>query len=83
MTEPLVPGYRNPSKNTLDLAAQAKFEEERILRFIDKVAATPGVDQRWAAIARTGVEKSFMALVRSIFQPTRVGLPEDDGDQAA
>ena len=35
-----------------------KFEMER-----------PGVDKRWLAIARTDLQKGFMALVRSIARP--------------
>jgi len=36
------------------------------------------VDQRWLAIARTHFQEGFMALNRSVFQPGRVKLPEDE-----
>lgn len=36
------------------------------------------VDQRWLAIAKTDMEKAFMALNRAVFQPGRVKLPEDE-----
>lgn len=35
----------------------------------DIVGSMPGVDQRWLAIARTDLQKGFMALVRSITKP--------------
>lgn len=38
----------------------------------------PAYDQRWLAIARSHFEQGFMALNRSVFQPTRIKLSEDD-----
>ena len=34
-----------------------------------KVAGMSGVDQRWVAIAKTDLQKGFMALIRSIAKP--------------
>lgn len=35
-------------------------------------------DLRWLAIARTHIQEGFTALNRSIFQPQRIKLPEDE-----
>ena len=35
-------------------------------------------DPRWFAIARTHFQEGFMALNRSVFQPQRIKLPEDE-----
>lgn len=52
--------------------------EERTLRILDELKEWSDIDQRWLAIARTDIEKGFMALNRSIFKPGRVRLPIDD-----
>lgn len=43
-----------------------------------EVTTAPEVDGRWLAIARTKFEEAYMALNRSVFQPQRIALPEDD-----
>jgi hypothetical protein len=73
-----VAGYRPQS----DLAVQRvnfnKHAEERLLRVLDEYAEDPAIDKRWLALARTQIENGFMALNRAIFQPGRIGLPEDN-----
>lgn len=49
-----------------------KVLEEGILRTIDELDATPGIDKRWLSIGRTHIQEGFSALVRSIAQPTRI-----------
>jgi len=41
----------------------------------------PAVDPRWVSIAKTHFQEGFMALNRSVFQPSRISLPEDEGRQ--
>ncbi|WP_375453746.1 hypothetical protein [uncultured Methylobacterium sp.] len=74
-----VAGYVPQSADKVALVNQNKVIEEYVLRQLDKLAALPAgtVDPRWFATARTDIEKGFMALNRSVFQPTRVTLPED------
>lgn len=72
-----VKGYTSQSDAKVDLVNINKQVEERLLRQMDTLKDNPEVDQRWLAIARTGIEKSFMALNRAIFQPQRITLPED------
>ena len=35
----------------------------------DEIAQMGGVDQRWVAIAKTDLQKGFMALIRSVAKP--------------
>ena len=46
--------------------------EEAVLRTLDRFQGNTGIDQRWLAIARTELEKGFMALNRSILPQQRV-----------
>lgn len=72
-----VAGYRKQPTTAVDLVNENKATEERILRVIDRLQISGEGDPRWLAIARTDIEKAFMSLNRAIFQPGRVGLPED------
>ncbi|QRE77337.1 DUF7681 family protein [Methylobacterium aquaticum] len=75
-----VAGYQPQTDDKVALVNENKALEERVLRQFDKLAQMePGaVDGRWFAIGRTAIEQGFMALNRSVFQPSRVALPEDD-----
>lgn len=72
-----VAGYTAQSGDKVALVNENKRAEERILRTLDALRETPGVDGRWLAIGRTQLEQAFMAINRAIFQPERVTLPED------
>lgn len=81
-----VKGYRDQNPGSVDLVNENKVLEERVLRQLDKHVKQTGekgpgvltVDGRWLAVARTHLEQGFMALNRSVFQPTRISLPEDE-----
>jgi hypothetical protein len=73
-----VAGYVGQSDEKIALVNRNKEIEERILRIIDDLAPRPDIDKRHLALARTNIEDGFMWLNRSIFQPKRVALPEDD-----
>ena len=72
-----VAGYKSQSEERVALVNRNKEIEERVLRILDELGATDGVDKRWLAIGRTSIEQGFMAVNRSIFQPGRAALPED------
>lgn len=75
-----VSGYTNQSANRVNLVNANKVLEERVLRQIEAVVGAVDIgviDGRSAALARTSIQEGFMWLSRSIFQPTRVNLPED------
>jgi hypothetical protein len=72
-----VAGYSAQSDHKVALVNAHKALEEQALRVLDQYGGDPEIDQRWLAIARTGIEQSFMALNRAVFRPGRVSLPED------
>ena len=74
-----VAGYRPQSDERVALVNEAKQIEEQVLRFLDRLAAHPTeeIDGRWFSIGRTDIEKGFMAINRSVFQPGRAVLPGD------
>lgn len=72
-----VAGYVAQGDEKIALVNRNKEIEERALRILDELANLPSVDKRWLAIGRTDLEKAFMSINRSIFQPVRVRLPED------
>lgn len=73
-----VAGYQPQSASAVDAVNINKQLEEYILRRIDQLLACDGNDRRWLSIARTHIEEGFMAMNRSIFQPGRISLPEDE-----
>ena len=72
-----VSGYKPQSQASVGLVNVNKQAEERILRIIDDLAQTDGVDGRWLAIGKTQIEQGFMAVNRAVFRPARAALPED------
>lgn len=72
-----VHGYTAQDTDTVKLVNKIKVHEERILQAIDALHRDTSVDLRWLAIARTDLQKGYMALVRSIFNPGRFNIPDD------
>jgi len=75
-----VKGYQPQSGSAVEQVNINKVHEEKLLRVMDEMRGRDDIDQRWLAIARTGIEQGFMALNRSIFKPGRVELDEDDAE---
>jgi hypothetical protein len=84
-----VKGYTPLTDYQKDLANEGKVLEERVMRWLDKVAATCGsgptpprfdVDAPIAllTLGKRSIQQGFMWSIRSIFQPVRIALPEDD-----
>lgn len=72
-----VAGYVDQPTANVGLVNTNKLVEEAVLRVLDNLATLPHVDQRWLAIGRTSIENGWMAVNRSIFQPSRIALPDD------
>lgn len=72
-----VSGYVDQGADKVAIVNANKELEERCIRAAEEIQATPGMDQRMAALAITGLQQAFMWLNRSVFQPSRVKLPED------
>lgn len=73
-----VGGYRPQSDEAVHVVNVNKEIEERVLRILDDLRDRSDVDPRWLQAGRTQIEMGFMAVNRSVFQPGRVSLPEDD-----
>lgn len=75
-----VAGYA-PTQSGADIALvnEGKELEERVLRYSEKIGTTisSGEQERFLAIGRTQIQLGFMALVRAVFHPDRIRLPED------
>ena len=71
-------GYQPQSADKVERVNAMKEAEERILRKLDTLSVLEDVDPRWLAIGRAHIEQGFMAINRSIFQPSRISLPEDE-----
>jgi hypothetical protein len=85
-----VAGYKpTQSVEAVELVNEGKQLQERVLRYLDRLAAandptanvrTPAYDGRAVAISRTHVEIAFTLAARAVFQPAgvpRIPLPED------
>lgn len=81
-----VAGYTAQRDEDIALANELKFAEERYMRLLDKLAEMNGThvpgqktrfDGRFIALARTAMQEANMWAVRSIFQPERINLPDD------
>jgi hypothetical protein len=66
-----IKGYRDLSEAEIADMNEAKVLAEKVGDLCKKFEMErPGIDKRWLAIAKTDLQKGFMALVRSIAQPT-------------
>lgn len=75
-----ISGYRDLSQAEIDLMNKIKGVAATVGELLDGISyGTPGggselpecvADARWFAIAKTDLQKGFMALVRSIAKPT-------------
>lgn len=65
-----IAGYRDLSEVEIGAMNDCKSVAVEVGILCDKIAGLDGIDSRWLAIARTDLQKGFMALVRSIARPT-------------
>lgn len=65
-------GYRELSDAEIGLMNSIKLHAESVGAQIEALEEeyTVDVDKRWLAIAKTDLQKGFMALVRSVAKPT-------------
>jgi hypothetical protein len=66
----LIKGYRDLSQEEIDSMNAVKDLGNQVGELIDRLEQIGGLDQRWIATGKTDVQKGFMALIRSIAQPT-------------
>ncbi len=74
-----VAGYKpEQSQEKINLVNEGKILEEQVLRYIDKLTKdNKEIDLRWISIGKTDIQKGFMAVFRSVFQPERISLEND------
>lgn len=65
-----IKGYRDLSQAEIDAMNRLKAKGEELGELIRELEATPSVDKRWLAIAKTDLQKGIMSAVRAIAQPT-------------
>ena len=65
-----ITGYRDLTAEEIGLMNEAKALSEQVGALVEKLDNLDGIDRRWTAIARTDLQKGFMALTRAIAKPT-------------
>ena len=65
----MIKGYRELTENEIDTINSIKETAEEVGAIIESMTGWDGADQRWVAIAKTDLQKGFMALVRAVAQP--------------
>lgn len=65
-----IKGYRDLSEEEVALMNEVKTKAQEVGDLVAKLKAMPSIDQRWANIGCTDLQTGFMALTRSIAQPT-------------
>ena len=66
----LIKGYRDLSEGEIKAMNAIKEEAARIGILIEELSDNPTLDQRWVEIAKTDLQKGFMAATRAVAQPT-------------
>lgn len=71
-----IKGYRELSQTEIDLMNRVKRTAENVGELVEElqsasfaVTSDQVPDPRWVSIAKTDIQKGFMALVRSIAKP--------------
>jgi hypothetical protein len=67
--QPKITGYKQLSPDQTEVINEAKRIGQLAGNLIDSLAHDKEIDQRWLAIAKTDLQKGFMALVRAVAQP--------------
>jgi hypothetical protein len=64
-----IKGYRDLSQAEIDSMNRIKEKAAEVGELIESLEQTPEIDKRWLAIAKTDLQKGFMAATRSIAKP--------------
>lgn len=65
-----ITGYRELTEQDIETINKIKSMAQVIGDVINTMQKVEEIDQRWLAIAKTDLQTGFMALIRSIAQPT-------------
>ena len=64
-----IKGYRDLSKSEIDAMNQIKEKAAEVGELFKDLENRPELDKRWLAIAKTDLQKGFMAATRSVAKP--------------
>ena len=64
-----ISGYRELSQEEIDTMNQVKNTAKLVGGMIEDLEREEGLDKRWLAIAKTDLQKGFMAATRAIAKP--------------
>lgn len=67
--QPRIAGYRQLTPDDTEKINEAKRIGALAGNLIESLTHDTSIDQRWLAIAKTDLQKGFMALVRAVAQP--------------
>ncbi len=65
----MIKGYRELTDDEVGGINDIKSLAEVVGHLVESMTNDESFDQRWVAIAKTDLQKGFMALVRSIAKP--------------
>lgn len=65
-----IKGYRDLTTEEIAAMNEVKIVAEEVGELVEKISKLPETDMRWSSIAKTELQKGFMALTRSIAKPT-------------
>ena len=65
-----IKGYRELSADEIALMNTIKEKGAELGQLVEKLRATPSLDQRWVSIGATHFQEGLMALTRGVAQPT-------------
>lgn len=65
----MIKGYRKLTEEELTVINSIKSVENFVAEAVKSVAELDGIDQRFVSIAKTDLQKGFMALTRSVARP--------------
>lgn len=66
----LITGYRDLNEYEIAMMNEIKEIGETVGALVEKLREHQGFDQRWVSIGATDLQQGFMALTRSVAQPT-------------
>lgn len=66
----MITGYRELSQGEIATMNTIKAKAVELGELVAMLKAKPGIDQRWVSIGATELQQGFMALARSVAQPT-------------
>lgn len=65
-----IKGYRDLTSEEIALMNEIKTKAQETGELVERLRATPGLDQRWISTGATDLQKGFMEITRGVAQPT-------------